>query len=392
MRLFARFFRLIWGGDVDRPLRPVLAVSFVGSTCFSAGWSFVGIWAIRGARGDQEPARGHLSDRRARRDGRRLPRRPRVRLRRPPADDPAGLGAPRLRVPPLRLRRRPDVRRSGAAGLLGDRRIDRRRGGPGDGRRPGAAGAPRGRLRVGAGGLEPRGRVRAADRRAPARRRALADPLRRRRVDVRRRDRDRLAVPAAARRVRAGGAADPRVARGDRARPRLPRLPGVRGSRLSGLRRDRDGAADLCGRHARCRSLGLGADRRPQPADGHALPASPYPRDHVVRARAEACDRHADDGRVVPAPARQQLGRDLRRRRARVRLRGDAVGADLPGDRRRARAGGRSRRLHGSVRLHGGDRVRPGAVHRPSLCRTCTGRTRPGCSSPPSRSPRPPRV
>ena len=47
MRLFARFFRLIWGGDVDRPLRPVLAVSFVGSSCFSAGWSFVGIWAIR---------------------------------------------------------------------------------------------------------------------------------------------------------------------------------------------------------------------------------------------------------------------------------------------------------------------------------------------------------
>jgi predicted MFS family arabinose efflux permease len=47
VRLFARFFRLIWGDDVDRPLRPVLAVSFVGSTCFSAGWSFVGIWAIR---------------------------------------------------------------------------------------------------------------------------------------------------------------------------------------------------------------------------------------------------------------------------------------------------------------------------------------------------------
>ena len=43
MRLFARFFRLIWGDEVDRPLRPVLAVSFVGSTCFSAGWSFVGI-------------------------------------------------------------------------------------------------------------------------------------------------------------------------------------------------------------------------------------------------------------------------------------------------------------------------------------------------------------
>jgi predicted MFS family arabinose efflux permease len=46
MRLFARLFRLIWGADVDPALRPLLAVSFVGSTAFSAGWSFVGIWAI----------------------------------------------------------------------------------------------------------------------------------------------------------------------------------------------------------------------------------------------------------------------------------------------------------------------------------------------------------
>src|SRR6185436_2857368 len=46
MRLFARLFRLVWGDDVDRALRPVLAVSFVGSMCFSAGWSYVGIWAI----------------------------------------------------------------------------------------------------------------------------------------------------------------------------------------------------------------------------------------------------------------------------------------------------------------------------------------------------------
>jgi predicted MFS family arabinose efflux permease len=44
--LFARLFRLIWGADVDRALRPLLAVSFVGSASFSAGWSFVGIWAI----------------------------------------------------------------------------------------------------------------------------------------------------------------------------------------------------------------------------------------------------------------------------------------------------------------------------------------------------------
>jgi MFS family permease len=44
--LFARLFRLIWGADVEPPLRPLLAVSFVGSAAFSAGWSFVGIWAI----------------------------------------------------------------------------------------------------------------------------------------------------------------------------------------------------------------------------------------------------------------------------------------------------------------------------------------------------------
>jgi predicted MFS family arabinose efflux permease len=46
VRLFARLFRLIWGADVDRALRPLLAVSFVGSAAFSAGWSFFGIWAI----------------------------------------------------------------------------------------------------------------------------------------------------------------------------------------------------------------------------------------------------------------------------------------------------------------------------------------------------------
>ena len=34
------------GADVDPALRPLLAVSFVGSAAFSAGWTFVGIWAI----------------------------------------------------------------------------------------------------------------------------------------------------------------------------------------------------------------------------------------------------------------------------------------------------------------------------------------------------------
>ncbi len=44
---FARLFRLVWGDDVDRALRPVLAVSFFGAVAFSAGWSFIGIWAIK---------------------------------------------------------------------------------------------------------------------------------------------------------------------------------------------------------------------------------------------------------------------------------------------------------------------------------------------------------
>ena len=47
MRLFARLFRLVWGDDVDRALRPVLAVSFFGAVAFSAGWSFIGIWAVK---------------------------------------------------------------------------------------------------------------------------------------------------------------------------------------------------------------------------------------------------------------------------------------------------------------------------------------------------------
>jgi predicted MFS family arabinose efflux permease len=46
VRLFARLFRLIWGADVEPALRPLLAVSFVGTATFSAGWSFIGIWAI----------------------------------------------------------------------------------------------------------------------------------------------------------------------------------------------------------------------------------------------------------------------------------------------------------------------------------------------------------
>ena len=47
MKVFARLFRLIWGDEVDPPLRPVLAVSFASALAFSSVWSFIGIWAIR---------------------------------------------------------------------------------------------------------------------------------------------------------------------------------------------------------------------------------------------------------------------------------------------------------------------------------------------------------
>ena len=84
LRLFARFFRLVWGDDVEPPLRPLLVVSVVGATAGSAGWVYLGIWAIDqlGASGKQLGAAflvgallasmsgyvgGHLSDRLGRR-------------------------------------------------------------------------------------------------------------------------------------------------------------------------------------------------------------------------------------------------------------------------------------------------------------------------------------
>jgi hypothetical protein len=41
-----RFFRLIWGDDVERALKPLLIVGFAGSLAGSATWTFVGIWAV----------------------------------------------------------------------------------------------------------------------------------------------------------------------------------------------------------------------------------------------------------------------------------------------------------------------------------------------------------
>ena len=47
MTFFARFFRLVWGGEVDRALRPVLAVALAGSIAGSSLFTFMGIWAIQ---------------------------------------------------------------------------------------------------------------------------------------------------------------------------------------------------------------------------------------------------------------------------------------------------------------------------------------------------------
>src|SRR5437588_679762 len=41
MPVFARLFRLVWGGEVDRALRPVLAVSLLGSTANAASQALV---------------------------------------------------------------------------------------------------------------------------------------------------------------------------------------------------------------------------------------------------------------------------------------------------------------------------------------------------------------
>jgi predicted MFS family arabinose efflux permease len=43
----ARVVRLIWGGDLNPALRPVIAVSLVGSIAGSTMFPFLGIWAIR---------------------------------------------------------------------------------------------------------------------------------------------------------------------------------------------------------------------------------------------------------------------------------------------------------------------------------------------------------
>jgi predicted MFS family arabinose efflux permease len=46
VRLARRLAHLIWGAEVDRALRPVLAIALVGAMSGSTLWSFLGIWAV----------------------------------------------------------------------------------------------------------------------------------------------------------------------------------------------------------------------------------------------------------------------------------------------------------------------------------------------------------
>ncbi len=46
MGALTRLVRLVFGASVDPALRPLLGVSLAGSIAFSAGWTFIGIWAI----------------------------------------------------------------------------------------------------------------------------------------------------------------------------------------------------------------------------------------------------------------------------------------------------------------------------------------------------------
>ena len=45
--MLTRFIRLVWGDDVERALRPVLAVSLSGSIAGATVYPFLGIWAIK---------------------------------------------------------------------------------------------------------------------------------------------------------------------------------------------------------------------------------------------------------------------------------------------------------------------------------------------------------
>ena len=376
MRLFARFFRLIWGGDVDRPLRPVLAVSFVGSSCFSAGWSFVGIWAIRelGATKSQLGVTfliaalvgmvagylgGHASD--------YVGRRPMILL------GWALLGFAFLLF-----------------AFVGDRTY------------VGLALLVFSAIGGSVGGGADQAMV--ADLVPPERHEAAYASVR---------VASNLGVVCGPPigglllvgghwPILFGGVASMcvgAIAIAWRYLPRrgayAPEEPPTRGS-LAVIARDHAFLVFLVsGALAYLVYVAIETVLPISAVDTHGV--APWTWGLIVvlnplmvtlfQLRLTRATTWFAPGPKL-ATAMLMMGGsfllllgsnsvgDLRRRRARVRLRGDAVGADLPGDRRRARAGGRSRGVHGSVRLYGGDRVRPGAIHRPSLA----GRVRGGRS------------
>src|SRR5438552_16147012 len=53
VRPLAALYRVIFGSETDRALRPILGISFAGSLAGSTVWSFVGIWAIKKLGADQ---------------------------------------------------------------------------------------------------------------------------------------------------------------------------------------------------------------------------------------------------------------------------------------------------------------------------------------------------
>ena len=62
--MLGRLVRLIWGGDLNPALRPVIAVSLVGSIAGSTMFPFLGIWAIKRSPRVVERARVRVSERR----------------------------------------------------------------------------------------------------------------------------------------------------------------------------------------------------------------------------------------------------------------------------------------------------------------------------------------
>ena len=104
MTIFARVFRLVWGGDVDRALRPVLAVSLVGSIAGSSAYPFMGIWAIKELHAPQVTLAFSYLVGAVLAGVIGLRRRPPVGSHRPAAADPVRLGLPGDRpAPPDRV-------------------------------------------------------------------------------------------------------------------------------------------------------------------------------------------------------------------------------------------------------------------------------------------------